>query len=311
MMRISVVIPLFNADSTILSAINSVLSQTFLPIEIIVVNDGSKDNSLNLVSEMENPLIRILTQPNSGVSSARNKGVEISKGDWIAFLDADDIWFDDHLERFRLLSEKYPDCQILAGVYLMQYHNGIQKRITINKLEFDGEDGILNNYFEVASCSHPPLHSSSIAVKRSAILSSGGFPAGIKSGEDLLTWARLAVNNRIAYTKHPISIFILDPSHTYNRKPNRIPQIPDIVGNELSKLSVNNKEVPGIKEYTAHWHKMRASIFLRLGMKKQASGEIFRSLIFNPYNFKIYLYFLLLLLPNRLINPVFRKTGNP
>lgn len=75
----------------------------------------------------------------------------------------------------------------------------------IKKLPFKGEDGILSNYFEVASCSHPPICSISIMVKKNAIQSIGGFPVGVKSGEDLLTWARLAVQEKIAYSRKPLS----------------------------------------------------------------------------------------------------------
>ncbi len=310
-MRISVVIPLYNASSTILRAVDSVISQGFSPLEIIVVNDGSTDGSERKVLEIGYPLIKLVNQQNAGVSVARNKGISEASGDWIAFLDSDDIWLPDHLMIFKFLSERYPFCQVLACAYFIQDHNGHQKKIDLKKIHFKGEDGVINNYFEMATYSNPPIHSSSVAVKKSALISTGGFPPGVRSGEDLLTWARLAVNYDIAYSLNPESIFIMDPAHSYDMKPNRLPQVPDIVGNELTNLSAIHKDIPGIRKYTAHWFKMRASIYLRLGMKKQATREVFKSLSFRLTNTKIFFYILMLLLPVNLVNLVFKKLGKP
>lgn len=308
-MKISVVIPLFNNKITVRRALESVFNQTYQPEEIIVVNDGSTDGSALVVSNINHPLVRIINQSNQGVSAARNRGIQEATREWIAFLDADDKWLEDHLMVFKSLSEKYPLCPLLGGSYLMKDFMGNHEKINLNKLSFKNAEGILNNYFIVAACSHPPIHSSSVAIKRSAIQSIGGFPIGIKSGEDLLTWAKLAVRYEIAYSVRPISIFVLDPAHSYEKKPNRIPQAPDIVGNELAKLAKRNKNIPGIRNYVAHWFKMRASIFMRLGMKKEAFKEVLSSLKYNPFNIRLYIYILLLFVPASSINFVFRKVG--
>ncbi len=308
-MKISVVVPLYNKRDTALKALNSVLSQTVYPEEIIVVNDGSTDGSEQVIFKLNNPLIKLFVQPNSGVSAARNKGIEEAKGDWIAFLDADDEWMPEFLETIESLSAKYPECSILSTSYMQLDFTGIQKTIILKKIPFGGEDGILTNYFEVAAKSHPPICSDSLVVKKSAILSVGKFPVRIKAGEDLLTWAKLAVNYKIAYSIRPLSVFVLDPAHSYDKKPNRVPQTPDIVGNELKTLAKHNRNIPGIGKYLAHWFKMRASIFLRLGMKKQALSETIKSLSFNPFNLKIFLYLFMFILPISLINIIFRKFG--
>ena len=107
-MKISVVIPLYNKRTSVIRALNSVLSQTIQPEEIIVVNDGSTDGSEQLVNELNHPLVRLINQPNAGVSAARNRGIKEAKGDWIAFLDADDEWMPEYLETIKSLSEKYP-----------------------------------------------------------------------------------------------------------------------------------------------------------------------------------------------------------
>jgi len=88
----SVVIPLYNKERSVKNTIESVLNQTFQDFEVIVVNDGSTDNSLEVVKSFNDERIRIINQKNSGVSSARNRGIKEAKYEWIAFLDADDLW---------------------------------------------------------------------------------------------------------------------------------------------------------------------------------------------------------------------------
>src|SRR5574344_1434815 len=95
---ISVVIPLYNKERYIERAIRSVLNQSFQDFEIIVVNDGSTDQSVTIVKDINDSRIRIINQKNGGVSSARNKGISEAKYAIVAFLDADDVWKENHLE---------------------------------------------------------------------------------------------------------------------------------------------------------------------------------------------------------------------
>ena len=97
-MDISVIIPTYNRRNTLPRAVESVLNQTYKPIEIIVVDDGSTDGTKEMFSEMY-PLVHYIYQVNSGVSSARNTGIKSASGDWIALLDSDDEWLPDKLER--------------------------------------------------------------------------------------------------------------------------------------------------------------------------------------------------------------------
>jgi glycosyltransferase involved in cell wall biosynthesis len=268
---ISVVIPLFNKKLTILRALNSVFIQTTQPVEIIVVNDGSTDGSEQIVASLDHPLVKLIHQKNAGVSAARNKGIEEAKEEWIAFLDADDEWKPDFLKTIEFLSTAYPQCSVLSTAYLIQNNNGKREKIVLNKIPFSGDNGILTNYFEVASCSNPPICSSSVVVKKDAIIAIGGYPVGIRSGEDLLTWARLAVKYKIAYSLIASSIFIPDTSTI------RIPEIPDIVAVEFQNLAEENSKYR-IEKYISFWHKMRARNFLELGQKKNALNEIYFSI---------------------------------
>ena len=126
----------------------------------------------------------------------------------------------------------------------------------------------------------------------------GGFPLGIKSGEDLLTWARLAVNGMIAYSKRPLAVFNVE-GYDMGDKPKRIPAENDVVGKEL-QLLLANYPFKGLKHYNALWHKMRSSVYLRLNMRKASIKEAAIALKYAPLNYKFYIYILLNLLPSKL-----------
>ena len=104
---ITIVIPLYNKESQIVDAIQSVFSQSFQDFELIVVNDGSTDNSIEMVKRFVDPRIKLITQKNAGVSAARNHGIKEAKGEFITFLDADDSWEPDFLKTQIYLAKKY------------------------------------------------------------------------------------------------------------------------------------------------------------------------------------------------------------
>ena len=292
---ISVVIPLYNKEQSIASTLQTVLKQTYPDFEIVIVNDGSTDHSVEEVAKVPDPRIRLIHQSNAGVSAARNRGIAEARGEFVAFLDADDEWNPDYLKTQYKLTQKYPECSVFACNYEFKDAQGKETPTIIRKLPFKGEDGILSNYFEVASCSHPPLWTSAVMVKKNAIQSIGGFPIGIKSGEDLLTWARLAVNGKIAYAKQAYAVFNVE-GYSISEKPKRIPAEQDIVGQELKAL-LKAHPSKGLRLYNALWHKMRSSIYLRLKMRKKSIREALISIKYNPLNYKLYIYIVLNLLP--------------
>lgn len=293
---ISVVIPLYNKEKSIANTLRTVLQQTYQDFEIVVVNDGSTDNSLAEAESVVDSRIRIVSQPNSGVSAARNKGIEEAKYDLIAFLDADDEWKSEYLETQYNLYEKYPECSIFACNYEFRDHTGKVTPTIIRKLPFDGQDGILTNYFEVASCSHPPICSITIMVKKEAIKAIGGFPVGIKSGEDLLTWAKLASNYNISYSRQILSIYNLGEGYNLDKLPPRKQDLGDPVGKALKEI-YRHRKIKGLRRYISLWHKMRASVALRFGFKSETLKESAKSILYYPCNFKIYIFVILIFLP--------------
>ena len=120
----SVIIPAFNAEKFIARAIKSVLRQTNQNFEIIIINDGSQDQTEAAISQFEDNRIVYLYQENSGVSAARNRGILASKGEYICFLDADDEWKSNHLEVVSSLINQYADCGMYVTGYDVRLNNG-------------------------------------------------------------------------------------------------------------------------------------------------------------------------------------------
>jgi glycosyltransferase involved in cell wall biosynthesis len=103
---ISVIIPSYNAEKTIKETIQSVLNQTWQDFELLIINDGSQDATLEVIESIQDPRIKIFSYPNAGSSASRNRGIAIAKGEYISFIDADDLWTADKLEaQYKALQE--------------------------------------------------------------------------------------------------------------------------------------------------------------------------------------------------------------
>lgn len=282
---ISVVIPLYNKEKQIANTLHTVLKQTYQDFEIVIVNDGSSDNSVVEVEKIQDSRIRIIHQQNRGASAARNKGIEEAKYNLIAFLDADDEWKPEYLETQYNLSLKYPECSVFVTNYEFKDPNGLITKTKISNLPYDTVDGLLTNYFEVINCSHPPITSITIMVKKYAIKEIGGFLVGATLGEDLITWAKLAVKYKIAFSKKVVAVYNFR-SQKQLVIPRRAPDKVDLVGLEFEKLYRICDDIH-LKRYIALWHKMRMVTFVRLGMKNEANYEYIQIKRFVKPNLKI------------------------
>lgn len=292
---ISVIIPLYNKERQIRATLESVLRQSYTDYEIVVVDDGSTDGSAAVVESVQDSRLRLFRQENGGVSAARNRGIREARGEYLAFLDADDLWELDFLKTLHQLSVEYPSCSVYACNYDFVSPDGTHRPTIIRRLSFTGEHGILSNYFEVASCSHPPLWTSALMVRKEALQSIGGFPLGIKSGEDLLTWAKLACMYRIAYHKQTLAHFLTEGYETSD-VPKREPDSKDRVGRSLREL-LRQHPTPGLRQYLSHWYKMRTSIYMRLGRGIPCCAEASKALSYRPSNYKVIIMAMLSWLP--------------
>lgn len=291
---ISIVIPLYNKESSIATALNSVLAQTYQDFEVVVVDDGSTDGGVAIVKQYTDSRIRIIRQENAGVSAARNKGIAEARGEYVAFLDADDEWMPEFLEEIVTLQNEFPACRAQATNYIL-YSYGVKSPMILRKIPFKGERGVLSNYFEVASCSHPPVWTSAVCIERKLLQEIGGFPIDVKVGEDLLVWSQIALQTHWAYSMKALAQYNFDQV-SIKEAPTRVPQDLDVVGQELKALWKNYPMVRGLRKYISLWHKMRSSMYMRLGYKKECAKEAMLSLQYNPMNYKVYAYLVLNLL---------------
>jgi len=214
----SVIIPLFNKAAFIEKAIRSVLIQTFKEFELIVLNDGSTDNSLENLQfainkfYIENPFqskeIKIINQINHGVSYSRNQGVNISTHDYIAFLDADDWWEPNYLEKMNELIVEFPK----AGIYGSNYYLIKNGRKRIAPIGFDPTflKGQINYFKVYAENLCMPLWTGSTIIKKSVFDSENGFKLNLKLGEDFDLWVRVALKYPVAYLNKPLANYNQD-----------------------------------------------------------------------------------------------------
>lgn len=211
--RISVVIPLYNKELHIARAIDSVLSQSFQDFEIVVIDDGSQDQGADVVSAYGDSRIRVYRQPNAGVSAARNRGVELAECNVIAFLDADDAYYPGFLESVLRMRSEYPG----STAYAMNYDVIEPGRKTMPGVSGVKQQHLLlvpGNFFRLATAIRgTPVFSSSVAVDKKVFQLIGGFPVGIKLGEDLDTWIRLLFAGPIAFDSRPGAYYHLDASN--------------------------------------------------------------------------------------------------
>lgn len=182
---ISVVIPLFNKEHSISATLQSVLDQTYDDFEVVVVDDGSTDNSAVVVSGFTDKRIRLIRKSNGGVSSARNEGILEAKGEYIAFLDGDDIWDSHYLEQLVKLIIDYPNATIygLGCGYIENGKKELQSSQLVNGYRGVVKD-VWNNY---PGC----WTGSSTCSSRANLISVGMFDTRMSHGEDMDMWWRL------------------------------------------------------------------------------------------------------------------------
>ena len=185
MPKVSIIIPAYNAESTIIFTINSVQKQTYTDFEAIVIDDGSTDRTAKIVREIIDARIKLFCYKNEGLPVARNRGVDLAKGEYIAFLDADDLWTPDKLEQQLAALEADPEAGV---VYSQTCCIDRQGNFLYNcePVYFQGnvlKELLLTNF----------LHNgSNLLIRREAIETVGGFDRDLNSCEDWDYYLRLA-----------------------------------------------------------------------------------------------------------------------
>lgn len=201
---ISVVIPLYNKEKSVRATLESVLAQTYTDYEVIVVDDGSTDNSAAVVESFISSLhpshhfiIRLIQKENGGVCSARNRGIEDAKGEYIALLDGDDKWEPEYLAEQVKMIRDYPEAA-MWGINYAEMYNGKLVRYLATGLP-DGYRGYVENYFQMPKRVSDLFCSSSVVIRRDVFDKVGLFDERIKYSEDIDMWYRIITNYSIAF----------------------------------------------------------------------------------------------------------------
>lgn len=193
----SVIIPLFNKEKYIEATLNSVLNQTYTEFEVIIVDDGSTDNSLSIVKKNRDSRITLIEQENKGASFARNNAIAHAKGKYIAPLDADDIWYENHLSELKGLINLFPDAGVFCNNYQVKLNKHLVKKANFN-FEYDDEPLIIPDFFD-ANIFNYIATSSSSAFLKSSFIKLGTYDTSLRTAQDLDIWIKFALNYKVAF----------------------------------------------------------------------------------------------------------------
>ncbi|MGB6298835.1 MAG: glycosyltransferase family A protein [Rivularia sp. (in: cyanobacteria)] len=277
MATVSVIIPVYNGENTILQTINSVQNQTFPDWELIVINDGSTDESLKLLKEINDERLKIFSYENGGLSVARNRGITHATGEYIAFLDADDLWTSDKLElQLEALEKNQKAGVAYSWTYFMEEteeycHTG-------RKLFFEGNvlPNLLTDNF-IASGSNP-------LIRRQAIESVGDFDPAVSGAADWDYWLRLAINWEFVVVAKP-QIFYRLSSSSMSSKVEFMEECQlKVIERAFRSLprelqALKNQSIASIYEYSLELYLTRTSDIKAI---KKAEKTLFKTLKIYP-----------------------------
>ena len=191
----SVCIPLYNKANFITKTIQSVLDQHFTDFEIVICDDGSTDDSAKKIEKFHDKRIKLIRQKNQGASAARNRAIKESTGEYIAFLDADDLWYATHLTHLHYLIDHYPQAKLFATNYEIQMPDGRKRLPFFSKQIYIG---IIDDYF-LASLSDAVMTCFNAAVHRSVFDEIGYFNSDYRTGQDVDFAIKANLKFKLAY----------------------------------------------------------------------------------------------------------------
>lgn len=290
--KFSVIIPLYNKEQSIASTVRSVLDQTYNDFELIIVNDGSTDNSREVVMSITDKRIIIADKPNGGVSSARNRGIELSHNQYIVFLDADDYWFPFCLEEFSYLISEFNEAQVFCTNYNMtgKHHKGSGHRYYIN-------DYFYTSAYFMARWSIPVMLTGCVAVRREVFDRVGHYNKAITHGEDIDMWLRLSSSCKIAKSERVTTIYRTDSENRASHK------------DESVKLSIEKEEIKR-SNIVGRSHKLYIGVQLVLDLMNIKQSHDYKSLLFNMIQFPdLFLSGVIFIVKVRYFNLVLLSSG--
>ena len=209
---ISVIVPMYNSEQTIKSTLESVISQTFTNFECIVVNDGSKDKSLKIVESLaiNDPRIKIISSQNNGVSSARNLGIAFASGEFIAFLDSDDLWAPTKLQsQVKILNSSPEIDAVLCDYCIGKYDTNARVRV-LRRVRLPGSEKIAEPWLTFEGFG--PLMTSTILLRKKCLGSntlSENFDPLLSTAADIDFYCRFLLNRKVTVIPQTMVFYAL------------------------------------------------------------------------------------------------------
>lgn len=279
----SVVIPLYNKEIYIRQCIESVLQQSYTNFEIIVVDDGSSDNSVLIVEGIDDERIFLTKKNNGGVSSARNKGLELSKAGYIAFLDADDWYEKDFLSTMAGLIGTYPGCDAFTCAYNKHFSSSIQSSYIPITLSANAESFIVESFYSEWSRS-AFFFTSSIVVRAEYFKTNKiCFPVNENMGEDQEVWFHLAEHGKICYTKNKSSNYRIGSENSLTLNNNLNLELPFVtrLKRRVEKDGQMGIDINGRRNFIQRYELELAVNNAKAGHKRIAIGLLLKNASFK------------------------------
>ncbi|MCX7590745.1 MAG: glycosyltransferase family 2 protein [Kiritimatiellae bacterium] len=284
-MSVSVIIPVYNAENTIAEALASVAAQTFRDFEVIVVDDASTDRTAERVSAALGAFgqARMLgLERNSGPARARNLGIKAARGDWLAFLDGDDTWFSRRLEVQMRLVRQRPELVLICGttVDYDQNPSSSQHMSCLDEVEIPVRTLRLED-FRIMN----PVATSTVLVRKSAVLEAGGFDENLRGPEDFDLWMRIALHHPVVRIEYPLSFYRQGESSLSTDDRRFLPEIMRLLDKAYGPGGALRGKGP--KKRAQAYHLLSCAwMAANRGALARAALLFSRSILYWPFSFK-------------------------
>ena len=237
MPKFSVVISVFNKEKYIADTLKSVLAQTFTDFEVVILNDGSTDNSETEILKFKDPRIRYFSMENSGASAARNFTIQQAESKYIALMDADDYWYPFYLEEQNRLVNEHPNESVFAtATEIKRNRKTFKNSYSIQTI---GKDSIIVDYFE-SSQLDSVLLSISTVLKKDVFENVGWYDPKIKSGEDTDLYVRIGLKYKVVFSPKVCATYIVRKNSLFQSVKNL---------EEKANFEVFEKNNPALKKF--------------------------------------------------------------
>ena len=303
--QITVLMPAYNAGKYIAEAIASVLGQTFGDFELLIVNDGSIDDTLDVIQSFDDKRIKVISQSNQGVAAALNAGLKNAEAEYIARFDADDVCMPQRLQKQYEFLRHNPD-YVLVGSdadYILENNDFLFHFQCLAHTH----DEIMDRLYFYCPFVHP-----AVMYKKDAALTAGGYPDVAHNFEDYMLWVAMADNGKFCNINEPLIKYRLNPHSVtiderwrgrrfreLKRKAILNGKISDAEGNELLNI-IKRQDVKYIKE--GSYHALCGKKFLADNYQPlMARNHVKQAIRIHPLRIDNYLLYVVSFLPARII----------